>query len=345
MPNLEIFDPRKLFRRSEQRVIRKSPQEIRREQQRFEIRRRIIIGGATALGLGMFGVTLRHVLTEPSLPSDNEFDGSVEQTQQYLQEWNSLVGNNEASLEAYLPKMIDLSISYYSRQMKEIFPHRASQYDRIKFLGRINVVDEHTLEKEDAVGACVASSPNNLNFISFEDPFRDLIFFSPKRVEKISQASKTPDDLIKNTFVVLVHELAHFSAKNIAYNPGIHILGISKPVDYQKGLTAFTKDQVSGKECHNVYWLPLEETVVEDAITRLVERVGVQNKISVYGKNVRLYRGEMLPLIDGDFRPLFEYQQVSDRDGLLRKLGGKLGQQNSQRQLETGTLFAANLLK
>lgn len=275
----------------------------------------------------------------------NEFDGSVEQTQRYLQEWNARVGRDFNKLKEHLPQMINLSTAYFSKQMSEMFPDRARDYEKSKFASKINIVDEQTLEKEDSIGACAPSTPNNPNFVAFGDAFRDLIFFSPQRLEKISQASKTEGDLIKNTFVVLIHELAHFSAKKIEHNPAIRVFGIPEPVSYQKGLSAFSRRNNQGKECYVARWNELEETVVEDAITRLAEKVGVQNKISVYGRWVNSYRTRTLPLVEGDFRLLFGYQQTSDRDSLLRTIGKKMGQQDPQGQLETGIIHATSLYR
>lgn len=288
------------------------------------------VGGAglTAVGLAVASQTTPgRTLVDSAvnlLQKDEEYSGEVDQTKALLDKWHLEVGQDGKRLKEYAPRISDLAVAYFSKQMTEMFPDRKEKYDLQVLRNATFIVDEKGFLEAHVKDSCglIERSPNDA--VGFAGLATKSIYINLERLPRIAKSGEH----IRTLFLSVIHELLHVSSDFKQYADPVQTVGFLAPVDIQVGLgVGWLNKLLSEQKKQNClregFWI-LEEVVVEDATNELSTRVGVKNVSPETDVYARIYSQKIKSLFHGDFKELLRYQQESDVEGYFRAVGNKL---------------------
>lgn len=304
----------------------------RQAEDRYRQRRLLLAGGGVitvaAIGTAAFGPDFaRSVLLAPNVKavSLDELSGEVSQTRDLIYHWNDEVNGDPNRFVAYAPNVATLSAVYVSKQMSAAFPQRAAQYDAHILANRFRFMSP---EEFKGVDKCDKNTSEDYVPAS-EDPLTGEISFSPLKLVKGATYKK---QALLTMFLVDIHEQLHTTPPVKTDNSGFVVQQTEQlrktKINFVKGLRLFnqTPEELKmGSSCYGSWWIEEEETVVEDAATKLSQRVGIINTESNYIPWILDYDTRILrPYFGGRFEDLLEYQQTSDPDDFLAVIGSRM---------------------
>ena len=284
------------------------------------------LGTAAIIGGGVFAYTQRDEIVQ-NIPGTAvvfgsptpetvqlEFSGDVEETRALIKQWNTEVGSDQRKLERYFPRISQLAAAYFSRQMTEMFPEKAAQYNKQHLAAVFKIVDEQSFAKK-------AVECNGTPFDSLTPAFNGEdgnIYITSQRLWK---GMKNKTNIAETAMLMDVHELMHHSAPRIVHAPTM-VEGSDRPITSRKGLVLYA-EQKEGVLCSATvsYWGDQEEIIAEDGITELMQRIGVANTESRYIPGIYNYRNRILTIPGLSREQLLERQQSSDVMGLILIIG------------------------
>lgn len=306
---------------------------------------RIEISIATGTPKGLSESPTPTVVFGPLQPTPEldygEFTGEVGETSALIKQWTSEIGTDQQKFEQHIPRIAKLATTYFSKQMTEMFPEKSAQYDIRKLSEVLVVADQATFTRKAL--EC-NGQPLPAATMGFEG-HDGKVYLNLQGLWKVLRDKQMTVEIATAT---TIHELTHFTAQKIKHTPPRTIEGASKPVTSQKGLHLFAGEKEGGDFCSATatYFPQLEEIVVEDSVTDLMQRVGVVNNASQYDQWVENYRKRVLTLPGLSRQQLLERHQSSDVIGFLKIIGKAVAGNRSEReQMLAGTDIAQSLTR
>jgi len=293
----------------EHRPTRRQKRDLANQARFAKERRRTIklIAGGVIAGTGL-AVGYQTGIFESFFGRVEESSGEVNQTKNLLFRWDGELKLNPKERENYFRRTKDLAITFFSRQMG---------YDPQMFQSRVELTGRKEFFEKFTVFQCQQEDETVPGFVSVLD---DKAF-----INKDDKGFSQESDNLKRFFAVITHELFHLAPPKKHHAEPISVLKISKPVTYEKGLTAYSLPE-PGSQCLTIYRTFFEEAVVDDATSRLTLSLGFTVPTGHEELNQR-YRQGVLSLYAGNHRELLGYQQRSDAEGFFRSVGEKIGGQ------------------
>lgn len=318
--------------RAERKGYGKRLKEAQRQAEIIHRQRRnlLVYGGlatVAVLGSAFFGPDfIKSTLSIPGVPtvSLDELSGEVSQTRDLIHSWNDEVKGDPSLFAAYAPNVARLSAAYLSRQLSAAFPQRVAQYNSSILANRFRFMTPEEFNRADQ---CIDSVSDYVP--ASEDPLANEISIAPL---KLIRGATDKRQAVLTMFLVDLHEQLHATPPVIRDNFGFVVQQTEQlrntKIHFVKGLRLFdqTADELrKGVDCYSSWWIEEEETVVEDAATKLSQRAGIRNTESNYTRWILDYDTYVLrPYFGGRFEDLLEYQQTSNPDNFLDVLGGKI---------------------
>lgn len=297
----------------------------------FRRRRRFLIGlGATA-GFASIAKVFEPQLISLLQDTESEFDGSIEQTKDLLDQWNQQVGKSPDRLISLAPKVARLASTYYVQQMQLIYPDSLEKYDQADLIGKTHIVSSEDYQEL----TCYDSG----EFAGVIPTTGDIYLVPERFVQDVSH----PGELVKSFFTIAVHENIHATAKRRQNLEGMLLVEesqnfVGKRMSGAHGLRFFYIESIGqkGEICARSFWSNPDEMVVEDAMVELVSKLNIiKFESEFYESMVEKYRLEILPKFGAKGRwDLLKYQQDSDSDGFLFAIGSKFIDPEAPREIK-----------
>lgn len=326
------------------RRSRPNPAEQRHAAQFHQQRRRVL----RYIGYGAGGLTITAVGAEYAGVIDlienwpqEPFSGEIEETKAFINQWSQEVGQDGKRLEQYFPRILSLATAYYSYQMTRFFPDTADQYDRKKFKDVFAVVDRKEFFEKFAYCNGRIDALRNSDNPAFGNKFLKKMYLNREAI-----VTSRIKEKVKDAFYLVLHELLHFSSKDIDHSTPKILPIFDRAIVAQKGLLCFSTQEGSypgiGKECLPTYpyTTNMEEIVVESGALLLSSQVGYiasREDESYYAEGVRKYTEVIVnQFYNGSILAPLRYQQASDFPGLLTDIARRAGVDPNRRVMEEG---------
>lgn len=297
------------------------PSRSKRKSPDFDPTRRELL---KALGLGALGLIASGIANRPEIKlliNLPEFSGEADETRSYLLKWDNEIQKDSNKLKEHLPQIASLAISYFSRQMIEMFPQRQADYDKKRFENAFIFLNTEDFLNKQKISRC--NEPPDMRILGFADVADDKVVYVNRNLIFDSNP-------VSQYFLTMLHELQHLAPPKKSYSPEINFAGIPEPISYERGLIAFARDNslsiINGRECVVRYRHQIEEAVAEHSALELLSRVGFNIRwSSAYDQFVKDYEQKVIiPLYGGDHKELLDYQQQTKPNDFFRSIGRKV---------------------
>lgn len=305
------------------------------------------IGGAVLAAAGLAaasqtpqGRSVIEAITQSSQPK-GEFSGGVEETKQTIQQLQKEINEGKRTFEGELKRIVDLTASYYSSEMQQMFPARREQYNRQAIKGKVMLLTQDEYLKSAAECKEIKSDTAERN---------PLVTISLKGIIHVNKDYYARRKNVGLMVHDLIHEFHHLTAVLKEKPRGTRVLGIPEEITHEKGLGALSRVKPDSDNCVNVNRASMEEPVVEDSTLRMSEKIDIKLAPDemAYARSVSAYRSVLVnpPVaaggFGGDHRELLNYQQITEPDLFFGSIGKRRFPQVASRdeQIRLGTFFA-----